>query len=212
MESAAHHLAAGIQESLDAGYIQRQDEFFEGDDVFSSDGAQLLEGVLLKCRAQYQEKKVRIIANIFKSVAFNANISPSMAYQVLSLADELTYQKLCLLSYYGRRPEFAGFNIFNDPILWYPHVSFSNEMLVVVQDLLEMHNQGIIKNDVLTVDSSHIMAGGITLTARGQMAFDLLELRQINERDVLEAIQPLAYQTSWGKSTSGTVNGVYDVT
>ncbi|MBW3131023.1 hypothetical protein [Hymenobacter profundi] len=95
LDSATVYVADSIIRDIQVGKIVRQDDFFQGENNFSSDGAELLEGVLLKCRAQYQERKVQLIANIFKNAAFAATISAQKAYQVLSMADGLTYQNLC---------------------------------------------------------------------------------------------------------------------
>lgn len=52
LDSATSYIADGIEQELTAGRIVRQDGFFEGDANFTNKGAELLEGVLLKCKAQ----------------------------------------------------------------------------------------------------------------------------------------------------------------
>jgi hypothetical protein len=99
VDNASTYIAEGIIAKLNAGEIVRQDDFFQGKANFTSSGAELLEGVLLKCKEQYQERKLFFISNIFKNVAFDSSISAMAAYQALSLAEGLTYQKFCLLSF-----------------------------------------------------------------------------------------------------------------
>lgn len=210
VDNATVYIADGIVEKIGAGQIVRQDGFFEGTDNFTSNGAELLEGILLKCKAQYQEKKVRLISNVFKNVAFNPLVSAQSAYQVLALADALTYHKLCLLSYLGRKADFHDFTILSAPFRWYPNVEFSTDTLAVAQDLFEMAGQGIVTNFFSTFDSIDIVPGRMTLTVRGQRAFELLELDLISYEDVLDVIKPLEYLETWGVNSNGTVNAVFD--
>lgn len=208
VDNASTYIAEGITARLNAGEFVRQDDFFQGSANFTSDGAELLEGILLRCKEQYQERKLYYISNIFKNVAFDPRITARAAYQTLSLAEDLTYQKFCLLAYYGRKADFVAFNIMQDPTLWYPDVEFPTEMLICLQDVLELINQGTLANNALMVDSTHIMPGAANLTAKGQKAFDLMELHQVPYEDILSAVAPLEFQASWGKSTNGTINGV----
>jgi hypothetical protein len=208
IDNASTYVISGLLERLNSGEIVRQDGFFAGDANFTSDGAELLDGILMKCKEQYQERKVHFISNIFKNIAFGITITARAAHQTLSLAEELTYQKLCLLAYYGNRENFSSFNIMRDPTLWYPHVEFSEEMEICLQDLLEMLNQGVLSNEVMGTDSNSVMAGGMKLTAKGQRAFKLMELDQVAREDILDALQPLEFQDSWGMSKNRTINGV----
>jgi hypothetical protein len=208
VESASNYIAEGIMEKLNSGFIVRQDNFFEGDANFTSNGAELLEGVLLKCKEQYQERKVKFISNIFKNAAFNTDISPQAAYQAISIAEALTYQKFCLLSYCGRKEDFADFNILKDPTSWYDKFQVPPAMDIAIQDLLEMHYQGLLTNQFGMTVSNSVVPGTMGLTAKGQMAFDLMELGQVERNDVMTAIRPLEFPQHWGISSNRTLNGI----
>jgi hypothetical protein len=96
-----------------------------------------------------------------------------------------------------------------DPTTWYSRVTFPTEMMICLQDVLELIHQGILANNSLIANNTHITPHDMALTAKGQKAFDLMELQHISKEDVLEAIAPLEYQTSWGVSDNGTLNGIY---
>ncbi len=208
VDNASTYIAEGIIAKWDAGEIVRQDDFFQGSANFTSDGAELLEGILLRCKEQYQERKVRFISNIFKNVAFSERISSQTAYQTLSLAEELTYQKFCMLSYYGRKEAFTDFNILNDPTTWYPEAQVPHAMDIAIQDLLEMHYQGLLTNQFGITVANSLVPGTMTLTSKGQVAFDLMELGQVESDDVLAVIRPLEFPQHWGVSSNSTINGV----
>ncbi|QNE38605.1 hypothetical protein F1C16_03070 [Hymenobacter sp. NBH84] len=206
LDSATVYVADSIIKNIQAGKIVRQDDFFQGENNFSSEGAELLEGVLLKCRAQYQEKKVQLIANIFKNIAFDATISAQMAYQVLSMADGLTYQNLCLLSYFGRRQDFLEFQILKEPFSMYPD-AFGIDTWVVAHDILELYNRGILSSQSGFMESTSITPSNIGLTVRGKGAFDLMDLNSIPNDDVLAVIRPLEYKAHFGTGRFGLING-----
>lgn len=58
---------------------------------------ELLEGILQKARNSYQEKKVRLLANIFADFAFTPGVSVEDAHAVLSVVEGMTYRQLVLL-------------------------------------------------------------------------------------------------------------------
>jgi hypothetical protein len=214
LDSATSYIADGIEQELAAGRVVRQDDFFEGDANFSSSGAELLEGVLLKCKAQYQEKKVRLIANIFKVVAFDAAISAQMAYQVLNYAESLTYQQLCIIAFYGRKEEFEDFQILNEIVHFYSSF-LGQDSWACVRDLFGFVEQGVLEaKDGAGVPGEYaaINPGKLQLAIRGHTFFKLLGLNEVLPFDILQSMHPIGYKKSWGISTRDTVNGVKSVT
>lgn len=211
-DSATEYVIDGFKENIQAGLIVRQDGFFEGEHNYSSDAAQLLEGVLSKCKAQYQEKKVQLIANIFKNVAYNSHISPQTAYQVLSIADRFTYQDICVIAYYGRKQEqeLKAFPFLRERFCNYPHVNFSEATLAMAQILHELHTIGILEDpDGNTYGHRSVIAPTVPiLSSRGNTIFTMLELQKVLVDDILTELRPLEFQSNWGVSASGSINGV----
>lgn len=193
LDNATVYIADGIVESLDAGRIVRQDGFFDGDTNFSSNGYELLEGVLLKCKAQYQEKKVKLLANLFKNVAFDAAIKANTAYQMLNLADGLTYFDLCVVSYYGRNQK---------PKIILPITRFGYydnlglDTLSAINDLFRMCQLGLLHQNNLSSPLNQAPIDCI-IDKRGEGLFTLLELEHLPESDVLEAMKPFEYKAHW---------------
>jgi len=199
LDNAITYIEAGIVENINSGRVVRQDGFFEGDNNFSSNGAELLDGVLLKCRAQYQEKKVRLISNIFKNVAFDDSISPLIAHQILNLAEGLTYQNLCLLGYFARKAEFVDFSPYEASLSSARYMKPSPDWLTksetweVFQDMMSLYRQSLIKDGS---GSSHLMADTLkpsemVLEIRGQAVVQLMELVQIPQEDILAVVGPI---------------------
>jgi hypothetical protein len=96
--AAAAFAAAEIEAQLESGNQIRQDGFFGEDDAGRAPADEVLEGVLLKARDAYQEKKVRHIGILFGRVAFEPGVSPASANQLIELASQLTYRQLVLMA------------------------------------------------------------------------------------------------------------------
>jgi hypothetical protein len=96
--AAAAFAGAAIKTLLEAGHTPRDDGFFEprGDDRPAAE--EVLEGVLLKARDAYEEKKVRLLGVLYAQVAFHPDISAGHANHLIELASRLTYRQLVVLA------------------------------------------------------------------------------------------------------------------
>lgn len=84
--AAAGLTIVSIQQRLESGERLRQDDFFEADEINRSKAEELFEGILLKCKSEYEEKKIIYITRIYENVAFDPAIRPEHANQVLNTA------------------------------------------------------------------------------------------------------------------------------
>jgi len=96
--AAAAFAGATIRELLDAGRTPREDGFFEAQDEERPAAEEVLEGVLLKARDAYEEKKVRLLGILYGQVAFHSEISPAHANHLIELGSRLTYRQLVVLA------------------------------------------------------------------------------------------------------------------
>jgi len=96
--ATATYAITKIKSRLDSGDKLRNDGFFKEQEEGRSDAEEIFEGVLLKAKNEHEEKKTRIIGNIFANTAFNSAISVGQANHALRIAESLTYRQMCLLS------------------------------------------------------------------------------------------------------------------
>ena len=89
--------AAEIERRLESGDILRTDGFFETKETGRSDAEEILEAVLLKAQREPEEKKIKFMGYLLSSIAFDPEISVQMAHQLTKIAEQLTYQQLCIL-------------------------------------------------------------------------------------------------------------------
>lgn len=84
---------------LEVGEKIRNDGFFDGqrDEDGRSGAADLLEGVLIKARDCYEQRKAERLGELLSFVVTRPHITPGHAHYLLTLAGRLTYQQLLFL-------------------------------------------------------------------------------------------------------------------
>lgn len=184
-------------------------ELFEIKNNEISDAEELFEGVLLKCKNQYQEKKLKFIANIFIASTFDKSISSVAANQILNVAEGLTYRKLCILAFYGIKDEvYILDEIMIEPYSWYENKKFFPDLEILKQDIFELMNQGLLTNDnTATFTSDDILPGKYGLTEIGKVYFKILGLSEIDRGETDMIFQELKYRNEFGLNDKGKVNG-----
>lgn len=199
----------GISKKLSEGKQIRDDGFFDRDVFERSKAEELFEGTLLKCSDQFQEKKIKYITKIFEKTIFDTNISSESANQLLVIVDSLTYRKLCVISFYGRRDiDYTGEVLMKDVYSWYPKIIFSTNEKLLLQDLYELINLDVLdKQNLLMVSNKDIRPDTLKLTEIGKSLYDIMDLIEIEHEDILPITEELKYKPEWGISTNGTING-----
>ena len=89
--------AAEIKRRQKNGELLRDDGFFDKNQGGRSDAGEVLESVLLKAQREPEEKKIRHLGLLYSSIPFDSDISLPYAHQLIKVAEQLTYQQLCIL-------------------------------------------------------------------------------------------------------------------
>lgn len=173
---AAVRTLKAIDERLEAGELLRNDASFnEANSDERSAAEELFEGVLLKCKSEYEEKKTFYIQNIFVNIAFNSEISPDAAYSLLSIVDRLTYRQICLLALLGR---FEEYKIEPSIIRNNLRVMSNNNTpaMFLIQEFNDLESYGFF-DELMGDDTAY-------LSRMGQIAFKLLGLESVPTEDL----------------------------
>ena len=164
----------------------------------------LYEGALLKAKNEFELKKLELIANIYANSLFDDTLNPEDANHFLTLTSNLSYRKLCILSYYSRRHDFPEINLLRKPFLWYENALFSVRTLMISQDVFELREQGILNegvgNNVLAPDRSSLTPKDILLSPIGNLYAKTTELKNIDEEDISPIMTELEYRDEYGES------------
>ncbi|WP_299162825.1 hypothetical protein [uncultured Tenacibaculum sp.] len=203
------YILSGLSEKFERGEQIRQDDFFNNLNG-RSNAEELFEGVILKCKEQYQEKKIKYISKIYEKAIFDSNISSETANQILIIAESFTYRKFCIISFYKRNAELYNINdLMQDPYVWYPNLASSLGLDILKQDIFDLINLGIIdSNNTLMTTSNDVMPGKLKLTKIGMELFELMSLNEILKEDLDPIFNELKYKEEFGISQYGTKNGI----
>jgi hypothetical protein len=97
--TAAAYAAVAIDNALKSGKEPREDGFFKAAESNQRPPAdELLEGVLIKARDSYEEKKVPLLGLLYATIAFHEEISPAHANHLLELGSRVTYRQLVAMA------------------------------------------------------------------------------------------------------------------
>jgi hypothetical protein len=100
--------AVQIYSRLDGGKAPRNDGFFT--DIFDgrTKAEEIVEGVYIKARDQYEEKKLVHLGRFIANISFRADIPPELGNFLLRAADSLNYRQFVLLALAAQQTEFDG--------------------------------------------------------------------------------------------------------
>lgn len=193
-----------IKSYLDSGRERRGDGFFEEKLTGRSDAEEVFEGVLLKARNMHEEKKAKILGNIFANIAFLPGFSVGEANHLLQIAEDLTYREMCILALIKKKDEVNGIRLKGDrygeehAVGDVITLDFSTEKASVFQQAYELCNRGLAicasaKADITMLGTAYdIIPDELVLTIMGTKFYEIMELDDIPEEDVREVTKHLS--------------------
>lgn len=92
-----------VQERLSKGEEIRDDGFFRARTGQPVPAQVVIDGVLTKARAQYEERKAILIGNLLANGTFDASLSADDLSWMLSTVDRLTFRHLLILAAFAEK-------------------------------------------------------------------------------------------------------------
>jgi len=152
---------------------------------------ELLEGVLIKAKDEYEEKKVKYLGNLYGNIAFRNGISKQTCNQLINLASNLTYRQYCILAmikniakYNLSQEDYRGKNKF-----------FSTESMYFLQEIFDLYNINLIRCIQKNLPDSEVFfgltdiaPGRLQLQWIGEILYTLLNLNEIDESEILNMV------------------------
>jgi len=167
--------------------------------------SEICEGVLMKCKDSFEERKIKYIANIFVNFCFNSSISPTIANKLLYEAENITYRKMIVISFFGLKLSKTVDVRFKN-IMKHPYAHHENKLLnvdldILKQDIFDLFNQGIINHsNIVAFTSDEIVPSIIELTEYGKFFYTTLGLVHIEASESEFLFTELAYSQDFGAS------------
>jgi hypothetical protein len=189
-----------IQERLEAGDIPRNDGFFSKEETGTSRAGEIFEGVLLRAKADHEERKAHFYGRLFANVAFDSTCSVAEANYLLRLMERLTFRQLVFLSIFSNRNQFPQL----------PSASFENkqvgfDLLNALSALFDLYQNGLLKSREPGAENFEVVFGGseiipthIVLSETGERLFHLAGLAEINQFDQQEVVALFAAEVDDG--------------
>jgi len=189
---------AKIKSYLDSGRIPRDDGFFGDKGNKRSNAEEIFEGVLLKSKNEHEEKKAKILGNIFANIAFWPGFSVGEANHLLQIAGNLTYRKMCILSLIERKTQIQGIKLREDEYRGFKG-QILYESISILQEIYEMYNLGMIACKSKSSEGHEALLGWtdvapnrLLLTPMGKRYYKVMGLQDIPKKDIKEVARYLS--------------------
>ena len=163
-----------IRKHIESGKSPRTDGFFDVRSSGTSSADEILEGALIKCKNEHEEKKMKFIGNIFANAAFT-NVSADTINRVLKIAERMTYRQICLLSLVGQQ-----YKLDFDTSTFSLRNSKSGEAILVFCEVQD--------SDDVIIGEGAIRKG---LSPVGQVCFELMGLQDVPNEDLDELMSTM---------------------
>ncbi len=158
---------------------------------------ELFEGLLLKARESYEEKKIPLLGNLFATTPFT-NTPIENINQTLITAEQLSYRQLCILAVIGQNEWNGALKLSERPIKEEYKDKFSENTWGIYHDIFLMVALGIVVQmykDSQTIDPllaiGKIIPNNLKLHYPGRLLFNGMRLDTIDKRDTNQVINIL---------------------
>lgn len=169
-----------IGKKLEAGSVPRTDDYWAPNAEGVSNATVLLEGVLIKARDEYEEKKRRYFPNLCANMCFAEHLQYERLNTILRLFEQLTYRQLLILAYVSRNKEI---NIEG----WESNVRLVTETdkyYDVYCEVINLYNSNLLRNPQQGWRSKGVSS--LNLSPLGKDLVILAELDNMPEPEISE--------------------------
>jgi len=169
-----------IKRRIEAGDIPRNDNFYKSEKNERSKAETLLEGVLIKAKQEYEEKKIKYYSYFLANLTFDESTDYYKASTLLRLAEQLSYRQIIIIAFFYRQKEV---NIGQ----W--DISFlRNSKLQIYHDfyteLMDLYNKQLIQQTGR--DGISMGLHELTSSPIGNKLSQLMNLDKISHDDIQE--------------------------
>lgn len=176
-----------IQSNLKSKEI-RDDDFFEGNLKDRSCAEELFEATLMAAQRDPQEKKLKYYGNLLGNIPFSKAIDRSQANHLIKIAQDLSWNQLCLLAIAVRK------NLFKLRTTDYRNQKhFSQAQIFLMSQMVDLHSKGLINfSGEAVLGLTDANPGKMTVQGVGAHLYNLMELVQIPVDDLKDIADSLS--------------------
>lgn len=177
--ATATYALSKIKENIEKGKQLRDDDFFEEDFTGRSKADEIMEGVMFSAQREHEENKLKYYGNLVANIAFDKTVSREQANQLISIAENLSYRQMQLISLFI-------INQLNQEQCILRQNDYTNEesveieVISILQDILDLYNIGLINgNGSVILELGYIKPSQVRVQGMGVILYKLMELSKI---------------------------------
>lgn len=186
MGAVAGYAVMKTKALLDQGAQLRDDGFFESEKPKKRSPAdQVFEGVLLKARDAYEEKKLPYLGNLYAAIGFRSDVSPEYANYLVTLAGELTYNQYVILCIAAANPQSQLLRERDFRGDEQARANLDNNAVGLITEAFNLYQRGLIhgSDGSAWLSLTDVPFGAIRPQGAGAMLYSLMALSSIPESD-----------------------------
>ena len=131
-----------IEHHIKNGSSLRTDNFFHGKQDSRSNAEEILEGVIIRCKLEADEKKAPYLHRVFAQSLFDQSISSDFVHHVLNISTQITYRQLCLMQLFsGNFSSISWLDIDYDA----KGCNVQGEAVAILAELYDLYQKGIVE-------------------------------------------------------------------
>lgn len=186
---------------IEEGKQPRNDGFFNEREDNRSNADEIFEGILLKAKNEHEEKKMKILANIFANISFMSELSVGEANHLIQIASNLTYRKMCILALLERKDNISDIHL-RDQAYSEGGINVHRDFdtMCIAEEIFEMANLGLIicRDDDTEIEKLFMRAwidvapNKLSLTRLGKRYYDVMGIDDISKDDIREIARYLS--------------------
>ncbi len=184
---ALEYIKSGVSARIAQG-LEPNAEFFIHNDSGRKPSVEICEGVLQKCKLEYEELKLPYVSNIFVNAPFMSQYSNEEVFYRLMLSEKLTYRQLCILSLVGSSRDKSTLKKTD-----YVSGRKSYDLRSLLSETFDLYNMGLVQNYIHSEGRAYSLSGlltitphNLTLTKDGERQFEIMGLEKFSEDDLVK--------------------------
>ena len=172
-----------LKSELEQGKSLRSDGFFDVD-AGRSDAEEIMEGVLRKAQAEYEERKLQYLARMWSTACLDETFGTDKLNYMVKLAEQLTYRQLVILSIAGAMTQANNADIFRfrDQDYEKAGLKMGSETSIVLSEVMVLHYLNCVKV-IAPLGHVQIVPSELKLDTWGVALYIAMGLSGINCQD-----------------------------
>lgn len=185
IDAVLMQIKSKVEQKLKEGeQPRRDDDFYVKDEYGQTSPAKLLEETLIKCKQEFEEKKLKKYANFWANICFDNNVSYEDANSLIALFSTMSYQQIIILTYLDSGEIISMTK-------WEKYMFFDSTLapyFTFYTDCLQLYNTRLAVQPISDSQGIQLGTPNICISSSGHLMCKLFELEiKDEERDRLLA-------------------------